>query len=245
MTPVRSRFAALADGVLPWLATAAMLTALACVFLYVPSERMQGPVQRIFYFHVNSAWSAFLGFVIAAGASALYLWRGRPEFDRLAHAAVEVGILFCTIVLVTGPIWARPIWGTWWTWDPRLTMTVILWTIYAVYLVLRTIGRDDPQIARYAAVLAIVGVLDVPLIMVSVRLWRGMHPSVISAPAGTGGIQDSRMVVTLLVTLVAFALLFSWLLWRRYEGLRLDAELHALEDEISAGVTAGVLRGSR
>jgi heme exporter protein C len=245
MTSVRVRVAPLADAVLPWLATAAMLTALGCVFLYVPSERMQGPVQRIFYFHVNSAWSAFLGFVIAAGASALFLWRGRPEFDRMAQAAVEVGMLFCTMVLVTGPIWARPIWGTWWTWDPRLTMTVILWTIYAVYLVLRTVGRDDPQIARYAAVLAVVGVLDVPLIMVSVRLWRGMHPSVISAPAGTGGIQDSRMVVALLVTLVAFALLFLWLLWRRYEGLRLAAELHALEDEIAAGATAGALRGSR
>jgi heme exporter protein C len=145
-------------------------------------------------------------------------------------------MLFCTMVLVTGPIWARPIWGTWWTWDPRLTMTVILWTIYAVYLVLRTTGADDPQIARYAAVLAIVGVLDVPLIMVSVRLWRGMHPSVISAPAGTGGIQDSRMIVTLLVAMAAFVLLFSWLLWRRYEDLRLQDELRDLDDEVAAVV---------
>ena len=111
-------------------------------------------MQRIFYFHVNSAWAAFLGFFVAAGASAMFLWRGHAEYDRLADAAVEVGMVFCTMVLVTGPIWARPIWGAWWTWDPRLTMTVILWTIYAVYLVLRSVGRDDPQIARYAAVLA-------------------------------------------------------------------------------------------
>ena len=225
----RARIAWVADHVLPVVATVAMLTALACVFLYVPNERMQGPVQRIFYFHVNCAWSAFLGFIVAAGASALFLWRGRPEHDRLAHAAVEVGLLFCTMVLVTGPIWARPIWGTWWTWDPRLTMTVILWTIFAVYLVLRAAGRDDPQIARYAAVLAVVGVLDIPLIAISVRLWRGMHPSVISAPAGQGGLQDPRMVTTLLVTLVAFVLLFSWLLWLRYDELRLRDELHALE----------------
>ena len=231
---IRARIAPVADAVLPWLASAAMVAALACVFLYVPNERMQGPVQRIFYFHVNSAWSAFLGFGLAAAASAMFLWRGDAAYDRLARAAVEVGMLFCTMVLVTGPIWARPIWGTWWTWDPRLTMTVILWTVYAVYLVLRTMGQDDPQIARYAAVLAVVGVLDVPLIMISVRLWRGMHPSVISAPAGTGGIQDSRMIVTLVVALVAFALLFLWLLWRRYEALRLEDELRALEDDVDA-----------
>lgn len=231
---VRTRIAPLADAVLPWFTSAAMLAALACVFLYVPNERMQGSVQRIFYFHVNAAWSAFFGFGLAAAASALFLWRRDAAYDRLARAAVEVGMLFCTMVLVTGPIWARPIWGTWWTWDPRLTMTVILWTVYAVYLVLRAMGQDDPQIARYAAVLAIVGVLDVPLIMISVRLWRGMHPSVISAPAGTGGIHDSRMIVTLVVTLVAFTALFLWLIWRRSEALRLEDELRVLEDDVDA-----------
>jgi heme exporter protein C len=202
------------------------------IFVYVPNERVQGLVQRIFYFHVNTAWAAYLGFFVAAGASAMYLWRGSPEYDRLAVAAVEIGLLFCTMVLVTGPIWARPIWGTWWTWDPRLTMTVILWTIYAVYLVLRSSAHDDPQIARYAAVLAVVGVLDIPLIRISVRLWRGMHPSVISAPANKGGLEDPRMVVGLLVAMVAFALLFAWLLWLRYEGLRLRDELHRLEDRV-------------
>ena len=231
---IRSRLAPLADRILPAAATTAMLTALWCVFLYVPNERMQGAVQRIFYFHVNAAWSAFLGFGIAAAASALFLWRGRIEHDRLAQAAVEVGMLFCTMVLATGPIWARPIWGTWWTWDPRLTMTVILWTIYAVYLVLRMVGRDDPEIARYAAVLAVVGILDVPLIMVSVRLWRGMHPSVLTAPEGTGGLQDPRMMRTLLVAFVAFALLFLWLLWLRYEGLRLRDDVRELELRIGA-----------
>jgi heme exporter protein C len=170
--------------------------------------------------------------VLAALASALFLWRGRPEHDRLAQAAAEVGMLFCTAVLTTGPIWARPIWGTWWTWDPRLTMTVILWTIYASYLLLRTFGRDDPQIARYAAVLAVVGVLDIPLIMVSVRLWRGMHPSVITAREGEGGLSDPRMGTALLVALVAFALLFLWLLRLRYQGLRLRDELHELEERI-------------
>lgn len=222
-----------ADDLLPWIAMLAMLAALACVFLYVPNERDQGPVQRIFYFHVNSAWSAFLGFFVAAGASAMFLWRGYAAMDRLAQAAVEVGMMFCTMVLVTGPIWARPIWGTYWTWDPRLTMTVILWTIFATYLVLRAAGRDDPQIARYSAVLAVVGVLDIPLIMVSVRLWRGLHPSVISAPKGKGGLEDPRMVTALLVTLFAFLMLFLWLLWTRYRDLELRDELWALESRVS------------
>lgn len=226
------RLAPFADRILPPLATIAMLIALWCVFVYAPNEKMQGAVQRIFYFHVNSAWAAFLGFFVAAGASAMYLWRGHSEYDHLASAAVEVGMVFCTMVLVSGPIWARPIWGTWWTWDPRLTMTVILWTVYAVYMVLRTVGRDEPQIARYAAVLAIVGVLDIPLIRISVRLWRGMHPSVISQPPGKGGLEDPRMVTTLLVAMVAFALLFFWLLWLRYEGLRLREALHRIEDRM-------------
>src|SRR5256885_4825416 len=105
---IRARIAPVADTVLPGFAFVAMLAALACVFLYVPNERMQGAVQRIFYFHVNCAWSAFTGFGLAAAASVLFLWRGRREFDWLAHASVEVGLLFCTMVLVTGPIWARP-----------------------------------------------------------------------------------------------------------------------------------------
>lgn len=226
------RIAPVADRLLPLLATVAMLVAIACVFLYVPNERMQGPVQRIFYFHVNCWWAAYMGFFLAAGSSAMYLWRGGESYDHLAHAAVEVGVLFCTMGLVTGPIWARPIWGTWWTWDPRLTMAVILWTIFAVYLVLRSGVRDEPEIKRYAAVLAVIGVLDIPLIMISVRLWRGIHPSVISAPAEKGGLEDPRMVTGLLVTLVAFTLLFLWLLWLRYESMRLRDELHRLEDRM-------------
>jgi heme exporter protein C len=111
-------------------------------------------------------------------------------------------------------------------------MAVILWTIFAVYLVLRSAGREEPEITRYAAVLAVIGILDIPLIMVSVRLWRGIHPSVISAPANKGGLEDPRMVVGLLVAMVAFALLFAWLLWLRYEGLRLRDELHRLEDRV-------------
>src|SRR5881409_549875 len=151
--------------VFPAVTCVTMLAALYLVFMVVPTEQQMGIVQRIFYFHVASAWVAFLGFFLVAGASAVYLWNGSRAADRLAEAAAEVGVLFCTLVLVTGPIWARPIWGVWWTWDPRLTMTVVLWAIYASYLMLRAFGGDDPALARYAAVLGIVGVLDIPLIM--------------------------------------------------------------------------------
>ena len=231
--PDRTSVAPFAERALQVAATVSMLAALWCVFLYVPNERVQGPVQRIFYFHVGAAQCAFLGFLVAAVASGLFLWRGREKHDRIAQAAVEVGMLLCTMVLVTGPIWARPTWGTWWTWDPRLTMTVILWAIYASYLVLRAVGRDDPQIARYAAVLAVIGALDIPLIMISVRLWRGMHPSVITAPAGEGGLADPRMYHALFVAMIAFMLLFVWLLWLRYKELRLRDDLRGIEEWIA------------
>jgi heme exporter protein C len=205
-----------------------MLAALAIVFLLVPTEAEMGIVQRIFYFHVSSAWMAFLGFFLVAGASAVYLWNGSRRADRLARASAEVGVLFCTIVLVTGPIWARPIWGVWWTWDPRLTMTVILWAIYASYLMLRAFGGEEEAIARYAAVLGIIGVLDIPLIRVSVRLLRGIHPSVISRNEGGSGLTDPWMRIGLLVSSLALILLGSWLISLRMRSVRLEEEVAAL-----------------
>jgi heme exporter protein C len=214
------RFAAFADGVLPWLTLTTMIAALAMVFLYVPNERVQGLVQRIFYFHLPSAWNTFLGFFIVAGASASYLWQGSRFSDLLAQAAAEIGMVFCTIVLITGSIWARPIWGVWWTWDPRLTMVIVLWTIYASYLLLRHLAGDTEQIARYAAVLGIIGVLDIPLLHIAVRLWRGIHPKVDK--------MAPEMMWTLLMCSVAFLLLFTWMLWLRLRNLSLREEIVAL-----------------
>ena len=213
-----------ADRWLPWLTCVAMVTALAMVFLYVPTEKIQGAVQRIFYFHLPCAWMAFLAFFIVAGASAAFLWQGERLSDRLDQAAAEVGIVFCSLVLITGSIWARPIWGVWWTWDPRLTMLVILWTIYAAYLLLRIFGGDNEAVARYAAVLGIIGVLDIPIIYVSVRLWRGIHPRVES--------MDPAMALTLLVCTLAFFLLFLWLLWLRFRSLALQDEVAVLRQRL-------------
>jgi heme exporter protein C len=220
---------------LPALTCAFMLAALWLVFMVVPTEREMGIVQRIFYFHVSSAWAAFLGFFLVAGGSAVYLWNGSRRADRLAHASAEVGVLFCTLVLVTGPIWARPIWGVWWTWDPRLTMTVILWAIYASYLMLRAFGGEDDAVRRYAAVLGIVGVLDIPIIRVSVRLLRGIHPSVITQKEGGGsGLVDPSMRTALYVSSVALLLLAWWLVQLRMRTGRLHDEVAALRHEALA-----------
>jgi heme exporter protein C len=214
------------DLFLPGACAVAMVAALALVFVFVPSERDQGIVQRIFYFHVAAAWMAFAGFAAVAVAGAWFLKTGSRRADHLAIANAEAGMLYTTIVLVTGPIWARPIWGVWWTWDPRITMTVVLWTIYAAYLMMRRLGAGDAAISRYAAVLGIVGVLDIPLLILSVRMWRGMHPAVMLSKDPNAGLQDPMMRWTLVVSGLALALLFVWM-------VSLRARLHGLDDALS------------
>lgn len=209
---------------LPWSTFVVMLAALYMVFLYVPSERVQGTVQRIFYFHVPSAWMAFLGFFVVAASSTIFLWRGSRRADLLARAAAEVGMVFCSFVLLTGPIWARPIWGVWWTWDPRLTMTLLLWLIYAAYVLLRNVAGDNETVARYAAVLGIIGVIDIPIIYMAIRLWRGIHPRVEQ--------MAPEMAVTLLVCAMAFACLFSWFLWLRFYSLEIRDAVHSLQRHV-------------
>jgi len=211
----------------------AMLVALYMVFMWVPTEADQGIVQRIFYFHVPCAWVAFASFGLVAVAGVFYLWLGGQIWDDLGYAAVEVGMLFCTLVLITGSLWAKPIWGTWWTWDSRLTTTFVLWLMYAGYLMLRAMADDTPQVARFGAVVGIVAALDVPVVIVSVRLWRTIHPAVLVTRQGGHGLDDPRMVVTLLVSLAAFTLLFAWLLMLRFSELRMRSRLGAMARQIA------------
>lgn len=219
-----------------------MLAALFMVFVYVPTEADQGIVQRIFYFHLPCAWVAFLAFGMVAVAGALYLWLGHKIWDDLSYASAELGMLFCTLVLITGSIWAKPIWGIWWTWDSRLTTTFILWLLYGGYLLLRALADDTDEIARFSAVLGIVGVLDVPIVIVSVRLWRTIHPAVLLTRQGEHGLEDPRMVATLLVSLGAFTVLFVWLLWLRLATLRLRTRLFTLRKELAVFEMAGTAR---
>src|SRR5438067_10563296 len=196
----------------------AIVTALLLSFgLYAalviaPTERTMGDVQRIFYYHVPSAWTAFLLFIINFVASLLYLIRKNIKADILAQVSAEVGVVFCTVVLVTGPIWARPVWGIWWTWDLRLTLTLVLWLIYVSYLVLRRFSTSS-QTAVLAAVLGVFGALDVPLVYFSIWFFRTQHPSPV---IGNGGSLDPRMAHVLLINWAAF-LCLAWLMcWTRY-----------------------------
>jgi len=216
--------------------TAALATMIAATWMSLvgaPTEADQGAVQRIFYFHVPCAMVTFSAFGLVAIAGALYLWLGNQIWDDLEYAAAEVGMVFCTLVLISGSIWAKPIWGTWWTWDSRLTTTFILWLIYAGYLMLRGFGGDTPQIARFAAVVGIFGALDVPLVIVSVRLWRTIHPAVLLTRQNEHGLEDPRMVAALLISMAAFTILFVWLLGLRFKIIRLHSRLGGLKREMA------------
>jgi heme exporter protein C len=183
-----------------------LIAAVYAIVAYAPEEAQQGIVQKIFYVHVASAWAAYLAFFITFVASALHLWKRDRAWDILALSAAEVGVVFCTAVLVSGPFWGKPIWGTWWTWDARLTSTLILWLIYVGYLLLRPFAGETERGARFAAIVGIVGFLDIPLIHLSVRWWRTLHPRPIVLNE-RGPQLPPEMLLTLLVTLIAFTLL--------------------------------------
>jgi heme exporter protein C len=206
-------------------ALALMVMSLWMIFAWVPTEAEQGIVQRIFYFHVPCAWVAFAAFAIVAVAGIFYLWLGGQIWDDLGYSAAEIGMLFCTLMLLSGSLWAKPIWGTWWTWDSRLTTSFVLWLLYGGYLVMRAMLDESEQVARFAAVVGIVAALDVPVVIVSVRLWRTIHPAVLVTRQGGHGLEDPRMIVTLLVSIAAFTLMFAWLLMLRLTVLRLRTRI--------------------
>jgi heme exporter protein C len=209
--------------------------ALYQALVVAPTERTMGDVQRIFYYHVPSAWTAFLLFLINFIASLVYLLRRNNQADIVALVSAEVGVVFCTVVLVTGPIWARPVWGIWWTWDLRLTLTLVLWLIYVSYLVLRRFSTSS-QTPTLAAVLAIFGALDVPLVYFSIWFFRTQHPSPV---IGGGGSLDPRMAHVLLINWAAF-LCLAWLVcWTRYRLEVAQREVHEAE------AMESLLEGSR
>src|SRR3979411_187717 len=209
-------------AIFPVLTALLLAYALYQALVVAPTERTMGDVQRIFYYHVPSALTAFLLFFVNLVASVVYLvWRN-PKADALAVVAAEVGVVFCTVVLVTGPIWARPVWGIWWTWDVRLTTTLVLWLIYVSYLVLRRFS-DSSQTPKLAAVLAIFGALDVPLVYFSIWFFRTQHPQPV---IGGGGSIDPRMLHVLLINWLAFSCFAALVCWSRYrlEALRREVD---------------------
>lgn len=204
---------------LAWLTGILGVVALFLAFIIAPEEATMGPPQRIFYFHVASAWNAYLGFLVVFVASIMYLRTGLRKWDRLAFCSAELGVFFTSMALASGMVWGRAVWGIWWDWEPRLTATFILWLIYIGYLFTQMTAEGDEKRARIAAGLGIVGFFDVPIIHMSVRWWRSLHPEVVRP----GKMQmESMMGVALLFAVLTFTLFYVYTLkWRlKIEDMR-------------------------
>ncbi len=186
-----------------------------------PPDIHQGDAMRIMYVHVPAAWIAYLAFFLTLVGSIMYLWKRDLRWDRLAAASAELGVLLTALTLALGSIWARPIWGVWWTWDPRVTTTAILFVIFAGYLMLRALQTDPLARAKQAAVVGIIGFLDIPIIHMSVLWWRSLHqaPTLLKPGDPT---MDDRMEVALMVNLLAFTVLFVFLLGQRLRLSRME-----------------------
>ena len=212
---IRTRHAPVASLVLGVLSFIGMMVSIWAIFLYAPTDAIEGDPQRIFYFHLPTAILGMLAFGIVALGGIVYIWKKDERWDWVARAAAELGTVFITFALITGSIWGRTTWGTWWTWDARLTTTLILWFIYVAYLMLRSyMGRTSAS-ARAGAVLAIIGVIDVPIIYESVNWWRTLHPQQVIS-IGEQSQLPPPMLLTLMISFVAFTLLFSFLMLQLY-----------------------------
>jgi heme exporter protein C len=193
-------------------AVALMLAAAAAIFLYAPTDALQGPVQRIFYLHVSAAIAAYGCFAVVLVGGLIYLRNGSLVADRFARAGALVGLVFTTVTLVMGMLWARPIWGTYWTWDARLTSTLVLWIIYAGYLMVRRLAEPGRQAARFAAVVGIFGFIDVPVVHFSVTWWRTVHPG----PIIVNDALPPEMLATFLFTMACTIVLAAVMIGIRY-----------------------------
>lgn len=221
-------------------AVSAMLLAAGMIFLYAPADALQGPVQRIFYLHVSSGLAAFASFAVVLVGGVVYLRRESATADRIARAGALVGLVLTTVTLLMGMLWAKPIWGAFWTWDARLTSTVVLWMIYAGYLLVRRLAAPGRQAARFAAVVGIFGFIDVPIVYFSVTWWRTQHPGPVIATDAL----PPEMLLTFLVTLACTLFLAGVMIAIRY---RIETALdHAAATEggparvIAAPQTAGI-----
>lgn len=208
---------------LGYLSFALLAIAVYGIFFVAGPISGEGDAGRIVYFHVPMAWDAFLAFFVVFGASIAYLRTGNPRWDQLGRASAEVGLVFTTLVLITGAIWGYPIWGTWWSWDPKLTTTLILWFMYLAYLMVRSYA-EPPRGPRFAAIVGIVAFFDVPIVYLSSYWWRTLHP-----PPAIGPLADQQPSATivwiLMLSLVAFTVLYAFLVRVRVEVEQTEAAL--------------------
>ena len=214
-------------------AAALMMVAAGAIFLFSPTDALQGPVQRIFYLHVSSAIAAYGCFGVVLVGGAAYLRNESATGDRLARAGALVGLVFTTVTLVMGMLWAKPIWGTFWTWDARLTSTLVLWIIYAGYLLVRRLAEPGRQAARFAAVVGIFGFIDVPVVHFSVTWWRTVHPG----PVIINDALPPQMLMTFLLTMACTLVLAGVMIAIRYR-------IETLMDEAPlAGAVRAIVHG--
>ena len=204
-----------------------MVANLYLIFMWAPvaGSEHRFNLYRIIHFHVPLAIVSFEAFFLVLVGSVMYLWRREPKWDAIAHAAAEVGVIFATLALVTGSIWGKGIWDRWWTWEPKLTTTLVLWLIYVGYLILRGYATSPSQGARFAAVLGIIGFADVPIIYFASQWWGGLHPETVAGPLADAGTLDGDMYLVLIFSLATFTLLLLLLVWQR-------ASQHTAEDSL-------------
>ena len=215
---------------------ALMLLTLAMIFLWAPTEANLGVSQRIFYFHVPLGWLGMLSIVVVAIASIAHLISGSQKWDALAYSAAELGVVFASLILITGVIWARGDLGWWWTWDAKLTTTLVLWFIYVGYLMVRAYAPKGSQSSRFAAVIALFGAIDAPIIYMATVWWSTAHPELNVGPAASDrdAIDSRSIYYTLLVSTLAFTLLYAYLLVERYALRRAESDLDELHAELAA-----------
>jgi heme exporter protein C len=204
----------------------AVAVALFLVFLVAPREAVMGNIQRVFYFHVPSAWVGYLALFVSFVASLLFLFRRERRWDRIAYSSVEIGLVYITQGIITGSIWAKATWGVWWTWEPRLTTSAVLWAIYASYLTLRRAMEDPSRRARVAAVYSVLGFVAVPINFMAIRWWRTVHPLVFDSE---GSHLTPTMLAVLIFCVVTFTFVYFALLAFRLRLQRLSDQIQALK----------------
>ena len=202
-------------------------------FFIAPEERTMGVIQRIFYFHVASAWAGFTAFFICFIGNLLYVWKRSQKYDWLAVSGAEVGLAFTTVVLITGPIWAHPVWGIWWTWDARLTSTFVLWLLYVSYLLLRTLVEEPDRRALLSSLFGIFAFIDVPLVFGAIRWWRTQHPQPVIA-GGQGSGLEHTMKLVFFFSAFAMHVFMAFLVAERYTLEKMQTETDFLAREVEA-----------
>lgn len=225
MAPSKNR---VTEKLLAWFTFFSVWIALYLALVYAPTEKTMGDIQRIFYFHVASAWLGMFAFLVVFVTSILYLIKKDRKWDILAKTSAEIGVIFTTIVLITGPLWARPIWQTWWSWDPRLTTTLIMWFLYLAYGRIRQAIPEEEKQARYSAIYGILAFTDVPIVFFAIRWWRTMHPGALISSSGVGLAPDMKPAFFL--SLFAFTLLYFYLMNKSYKIEHLRIELKTLRE---------------